>query len=1519
MAADATGLNSLRQALTPYDDVKFELNLNRHPKAHTNKSLTHALNMKLSKDTTVIENEESVVENTYIKGVLSRYYTAGYDILHILPCNIELVLFVKGKDYDGFNIWRYREKTNNHNNGLALFYNKTIPYNGGVFSSDFTYTSNDSLIIGFCEYDSTNKEKNPLSTINLGTFTKGYILSTADWFSDIGEFNDRDLEPYKLPICPEVIMPIIVNNNISIGHCYTGTYYFYIRYKINKYDHTQWFSFGYPILLEHKNISNISKKLTTNKKDKDTFGKDSKGAFPTDRYNSLDIYTAAITDLVNSSINLDLANIDIRYSEFDLGVICISKTYTKYYTIEGLNTNTTSITIDINKMIENVFNTNTYENYYNVKNIVNKDNKLYISNYLTTNDENIDVSNVNLQLNKTYEIVEEEIGVKDSITINDVTLTTDQYLKTFWSSVTFATGPLTYGVYSTPGFPATTTYNKAKFVNFVAYLEKIGCGHMVTNPMKIKLYDRTHDAVSSWLTEKEITIDPTTYFICVIDQKNYIPDSIKNSSYINKDYLYILADETSIKTVIAQGSSPQFPNDYRNDVGQPGYGYSDYTSNTNFRPSPSETFDVQIYDSFKINGVDISSKFKDMEYISVNVTPYNKYAQTINGIINNNILTGLCKGEIYDFYIHFVDKYGHISNGYRLTNNDVQYKAYFNHNGTVELHDVCFFNYVCDHGSTPPIIIAIPKDLKLFWKGNLNIAEWCLQWIQSPMIADSKGILNYLDSGGNIQGSIQLGSQELSCLKVRLADLTHLSDYYKNILTWGDILDGIPSELYNKFTLFTNNDKHKLFRVPNIINNPNNNNDINIKKLSDFSVGFTVDLTTVSTILSTYDFKSFFISHKKLEKTYLLDGFGTKYNMTNILLNEKNNKIGDIIKLCHISPKLHTDITAPLSINNNTIQSSSYQCYVNSTNNVAYTGDAQAYRQNRHSCVYFTNDIDNEINIYDIINDKDYRGIERRAITYIKTMNIDKNIYTANNKHLYRLGNILNLGYRDVKDGLNGLYKPHYALWFGNKDYGVNDVLSESGQTSYGETYLFKMYDFYDDDENTLYLEDIATSVRLIGNTANGNTPIDITEIFYPVIKTLNLFGYKNDNIYNSWIDFYQIYNSNNDYLNEFNRTIYRSQVISDEGRTNNWRWFENDAYKNVEENKGNITNLVAIGNYLYVHAEHSLFAFSEDNTLSMNNQNLQVATPDIFDTEYKEQFITKLGYGGLQDMDARISGYFGYIWFDRSSKRIYKIYGESMDIVSKDITEWFENVDIIRVDFADDIKNNRILINIKIKDDAVQTHIGEKDITLSYNTITKTMISFHDYHFSKAYTTKNNLYFLQDIAGSNFDEIHEFDEDNYGFNLGVQKYYSLSFIVNKYYQTLKYLEYIIYKLRKRHIKNANNMHNYIITGGMDFPVEQLLMPYAGDNVRVFNDLVDTNLLPCGTMPPSNSVVDYDKPYWDLGNWHFSFLKDHNTNAPGGRLYGNYFIIHFDLGHVTELLEFESFDVTTTEDKKPLM
>lgn len=128
MSQDLTGLNSLRQALTPYDDVKFELNLNRHPKAHKNKSIVYAENMKLSKDGAVLENEESIEINVTIDNSLKNVYKNGYTIIHVIPCNTELVLFVKDNNKNTFDIWRYREKTNKYSEKIARFYKEGIVY-----------------------------------------------------------------------------------------------------------------------------------------------------------------------------------------------------------------------------------------------------------------------------------------------------------------------------------------------------------------------------------------------------------------------------------------------------------------------------------------------------------------------------------------------------------------------------------------------------------------------------------------------------------------------------------------------------------------------------------------------------------------------------------------------------------------------------------------------------------------------------------------------------------------------------------------------------------------------------------------------------------------------------------------------------------------------------------------------------------------------------------------------------------------------------------------------------------------------------------------------------------------------------------------------------------------------------------------------------------------------------------------------------------------------------------------------
>ena len=105
----------------------------------------------------------------------------------------------------------------------------------------------------------------------------------------------------------------------------------------------------------------------------------------------------------------------------------------------------------------------------------------------------------------------------------------------------------------------------------------------------------------------------------------------------------------------------------------------------------------------------------------------------------------------------------------------------------------------------------------------------------------------------------------------------------------------------------------------------------------------------------------------------------------------------------------------------------------------------------------------------------------------------------------------------------------------------------------------------------------------------------------------------------------------------------------------------------------------------------------------------------------------------------------------------------------------------------------------------------------------------------------------------------------------------------------------------------------------INFPVEQKLLPYSGKTIRIFNDLVDTDWLDCDTSNngelPNNEIKDFEKPYWDLGNWNFNFLRDSNHNNSDSRLYGNYFIIAFNLGNIEQLVEFESLDTNLTQDK----
>ena len=87
------------------------------------------------------------------------------------------------------------------------------------------------------------------------------------------------------------------------------------------------------------------------------------------------------------------------------------------------------------------------------------------------------------------------------------------------------------------------------------------------------------------------------------------------------------------------------------------------------------------------------------------------------------------------------------------------------------------------------------------------------------------------------------------------------------------------------------------------------------------------------------------------------------------------------------------------------------------------------------------------------------------------------------------------------------------------------------------------------------------------------------------------------------------------------------------------------------------------------------------------------------------------------------------------------------------------------------------------------------------------------------------------------------------------------------------------------------------------------------------NNIIYCDSIDKDTGMPKNNVENYQTPYWNLGNWNLSFLRDIEHYPDGtydnyeSRLFGNYFVITFNFGNVNTLIEFENLDIQLTKDK----
>lgn len=1415
--------------------MKPILNLNKHPKDCENLSLINAENVKLSNDLSCLQSEEILKYSTITIELNNYYEDNSYIILGNIPCNDELILFaaleddLNSEEIKKATIFRYNIKEDS----IKSVYDE-LNYYGGKIKGDFTYNVNNELIIAFSEYD--GEEDVPLRTINLGKFDE----------------EKEQLPNELLSINPEIYIPTLTYEYVD-GNLNKGWYYIFIRYKIDNYDYTKWFSISEKILIDTLEKQNIIKYYGYNKVNNDN-----------------NILLTGVYDYFNDnsiiskeSIKINLINLSNCYKSYQLGII-----YNNNLENKSLRTNDISIDVvsyifnnsnlieyDINDMLKDIYNP------LNAKNLINYKNRLYISNYKENSLKDYDTSNIKVILkNKKIQLYD-----------------------------------LKYAI------PKTGIDDENYDIEEIDNIGELDLGSANALIVKDLIYkDKTYNEN---ISESIDLLSKNEAYNFTYEFGEYRPN-LDGQPQVVMSRNFIIITSTNFKLNIKFEC----------------IAYSNYRYSAKF---VYLGFDGKTYTS--ACGISIYNTHMAVWLIENNITPNVLVTNNINGfnIINSNesfndrkLNNTLIPGEIYSFYIHFIDKYGFFTQGYKIQNN-IKLISKNKDIGLISINEIF-----------PNQYLIVNSDDKVFNSiGGINLDEenqtascYGLEW------EVDYDILN-IDGGGYLL--YEDYKLVIDYLFNKYKSLSNIKD-----LTWRDIPD--ITLLNYAFFPYKNSNGDLLFKVPN--------SQIKIKSDEDGVYYYEADIYNFDVIDITIpkNFIGYYISYEKYEPvsniTGLLTKFDTQIDNDRLGFITYNNKESDYM-LFYSSD---FDINNYINLNYNILRIESKNCFDESKNfdeienleltNIGNLNLPEIKGKSDIEIKYYY------INNYEIIVANDYIKGNSNLGTFLKIpiikelfndganiykaslLNLNKEIYNDYDKTLIKCSNVVypNLDNSTLKCNLNG-----YITYNSFLIYNYNQFIFNTSDTIvYNKNYIQYYGEGFNNQKFLNYLQ-IPTYKNYFYETKEfNNAPQkisfrtkEITEdddeikefglklgSLVSPLNTIDLFKNNYENPEHLIPKIYTNYKNIN-YLTEFDKFVRRSDIFKDESLSNAWRNFGLENYKVISENKGKITNLVGIGIYLLVHTEHSLFAFNNDNTLQTLDKNIQLAIPDIFDIDYRELITSDLGYAGLQDSDAYIVDQFGYIFYDNDSNRLFRFDETKLDYIDTDIIQFLYKYKPNKIRFGHDKDSNRILLNIRFKDKILL----ENNKTLSYNYIINKFISFHNYNFNTAINTKNNLYLLDGNR-----TIKEFD--NAIIDTKQYKYpCKLDIIINDNYNIIKQLEYIIYKLYKY---NRNTHEDYV-----HYPVEEMKLPYSGEQIRVYNNEVDTGWLDVkiDTEESKNVFSNYDKPHWDLGNWNFNYLRNKISNKLGldlmSKLYGNYFIISIIFGDSNERIEFESLGYNITKDK----
>lgn len=1480
-------------------NITPKLSLNKHPKDCDPLSLVNATNVKVTNDLTLISNEEDLKRNEIIYNTLNNEFgKSKYSIIGIIPCNDEIIIFASGRATS--TIARYNEKENK----CKIIYNGGLLNNISKIKGTFTYNVNNDLIIAVSLYNINTDE--PLRIFNLGKF------------NDIN-IDSKQFESTVSSIIPEVKLPSIESHYYVKGSCYKGWTYLYIRFKINKTDYTQWYNFGYPIFVDDIYRQQIFRycfyqyRVGRNAAELDLYNVDDvdgHSAVPMDGFG-----TGCYDGFSNNSeisnttfaINLNFNSFN-NFSQYQLGFVCASKAYTKAFITNDINISDTNYIFNPKYLSEGSITEfiTAYYNYYNVKNIINYKNRLYISNYKEqTLNKKIDQS------------------IIDSVSIS-LKVNTTNFAFSFTNKDTVSTLK-----------QIVTLTEKRKDVRSgqeqlktpKQYFLDINSISDITNQSipfnKILNVDNSIDLIVK-ITKEETT----TNKVIAIDTINIIKDPSDNST---------LPGYCKIKIEKDVYDSIEYC--FKTDVDSNG-------NHTNFKIFDATNYII----SFQKKCIDTISSFNDRlkestlipgEVYSFYIHYIDKYGHATNGyrIDNKTYLTiNTRDGYFIPIKIHLPVQ--NLTEGYIAVNEKYtlkEFKDLLNTDGNLNIYSFNkYTNKLISSGSA-----ANKKDVK-----NYLLSLYGDLFADSTTKYDDIKIANIFNSGsvnGVSTGNFGVYINENNERLFKIPEEEYYSTYegivnYKYGL---QITVKIPKDYigyfisYEKFEstkkvtgFLTNKDAREISAIEyNIGEGATFKNYENNKVSSDMYL-----------YSSTFDIK---------------DSLSTDYNF--IRIKAKSTKY------CKYNDS--GNITVTTEGNNGFIAeiNKSDILYRNSSINYAYDLNKslinytaiqdKIYPIDNYKLVVADSVKDDRGGLSTAIKLKNIESLfisddKYRVNTYIASLyNYHNKLYINKEKTLIRIGNI---NYASgtistiIENGFNGVYTYDgviiyngNGITFNSENNNLYNIRGKSSKTipdnsdkNIGLSILDETSEkvFHLNIPFLNYIQfPVIDTYYYESKYFNNNPQNVIFSIMKPDEQDADAKGYwpglivepKNSidlfsNPQGSQDDFiptvYNNYRDNILNITQFDKTIRRSNVIQDESAVNAWRQFPTEGYKNINESKGIITNLVGIGVYLLAHTEHSLFMFNGDATLQTKDKSLQLLQPDAFDTNYVEVFTSDLGFGGLQDDLAFIVDQFGYIFYNNDFTRFYKFDNGQLSLIDQDIYLYLQDNKPTNVRFGNDKFNKRLLISLKLSNNTTKT--------LSYNYELGNFVSFHDYNFIQGYNTKSKLYL---VSGNDlYNTIYNFtDTKSYGTyeSLSISKTYpsSISIILNEDYDVIKFLEFIKYNVRK--VSKSNSLISIS-------PVKEGMQPYAGDILEIFSEFTNTGEIDIN-IDTTNKFNRYSKPWFELGNWNFNYFRNKISTYNGSgsdkltRIYGNYIVIKFTFDNKDKVcIEFENLNGSVSKQRK---